>query len=199
MSIATRPTCWTSSKSCKSRQAVRRSGSAALNLAHVASGALDAFWATHIQPWDVAAGVLLIREAGGIVTGRDGNVRPLEPPLPGRRRPTIAPRNARSANRVLPPVSAYLLKKPSSPPFCLFYALVSSSFSQTKIAGRTFADLANLVDQQPARGRVERNLFKTPRVLCSIPLWPRASPGQLPPAAMTHFATTIRPRSIICG
>lgn len=53
-------------------QAVRRSGSAALNLAHVASGALDAFWASHIQPWDVAAGVLLIREAGGIVTGRNG-------------------------------------------------------------------------------------------------------------------------------
>jgi myo-inositol-1(or 4)-monophosphatase len=52
-------------------QAVRRSGSAALNLAHVASGALDAFWATHIQPWDVAAGILLIREAGGIVTARD--------------------------------------------------------------------------------------------------------------------------------
>jgi myo-inositol-1(or 4)-monophosphatase len=54
-------------------QAVRRTGSAALNLAHVASGALDAFWATHIHPWDVAAGVLLIREAGGIVTGRDGS------------------------------------------------------------------------------------------------------------------------------
>jgi len=53
-------------------QAVRRSGSAALNLAHVASGALDAFWATQIHAWDVAAGVLLIREAGGIVTGRDG-------------------------------------------------------------------------------------------------------------------------------
>ncbi len=53
-------------------QAVRRSGSAALNLAHVASGALDAFWATQIHAWDVAAGVLLIREAGGLVTGRDG-------------------------------------------------------------------------------------------------------------------------------
>jgi myo-inositol-1(or 4)-monophosphatase len=53
-------------------QAVRRSGSAALNLAHVASGALDAFWATHIHPWDVAAGVLLVREAGGLVTARDG-------------------------------------------------------------------------------------------------------------------------------
>jgi myo-inositol-1(or 4)-monophosphatase len=54
-------------------QAVRRSGSAALNLAYVASGALDAFWATHIHPWDVAAGVLLVREAGGIVTARDGS------------------------------------------------------------------------------------------------------------------------------
>ncbi len=55
-------------------QAVRRSGSAALNLAYVACGRLDGFWATHIHPWDVAAGVLLIREAGGIVTGRDGAV-----------------------------------------------------------------------------------------------------------------------------
>lgn len=53
-------------------QAVRRSGSAALNLAHVASGALDAFWATHIQAWDVAAGILMIREAGGVVTDRGG-------------------------------------------------------------------------------------------------------------------------------
>jgi myo-inositol-1(or 4)-monophosphatase len=54
-------------------QGVRRSGSAALNLAYVASGALDAFWATHIHPWDVAAGVLLVREAGGVVTARDGS------------------------------------------------------------------------------------------------------------------------------
>jgi len=53
-------------------QAIRRSGSAALNLVHVATGALDAFWASHIHPWDVAAGVLLIREAGGLVTGRSG-------------------------------------------------------------------------------------------------------------------------------
>jgi len=53
-------------------QAVRRSGSAALNLAYVAQGRLDAFWATKIHPWDVAAGVLLVREAGGVVTGRDG-------------------------------------------------------------------------------------------------------------------------------
>jgi myo-inositol-1(or 4)-monophosphatase len=53
-------------------QAVRRSGSAALNFAYVAKGALDAFWATNTHPWDVAAGVLLVREAGGVVTSRSG-------------------------------------------------------------------------------------------------------------------------------
>jgi myo-inositol-1(or 4)-monophosphatase len=59
-------------EAAQAAQAVRRSGSAALNLAHVASGALDAFWATQIHAWDVAAGVLLIQEAGGMITGRDG-------------------------------------------------------------------------------------------------------------------------------
>jgi myo-inositol-1(or 4)-monophosphatase len=53
-------------------QGVRRTGSAALNLAFVARGFLDAFWANFIHPWDVAAGVLLVSEAGGIVTARDG-------------------------------------------------------------------------------------------------------------------------------
>jgi myo-inositol-1(or 4)-monophosphatase len=59
-------------EAAQASQAVRRSGSAALNLAHVAGGALDAFWATHIHSWDVAAGILLIREAGGVITGRNG-------------------------------------------------------------------------------------------------------------------------------
>jgi len=49
-------------------QAVRRTGSAALNLAAVAAGQLDAHWAWQINPWDVAAGILLIREAGGVVS-----------------------------------------------------------------------------------------------------------------------------------
>ncbi|MAT72003.1 MAG: inositol monophosphatase [Planctomycetaceae bacterium] len=53
-------------------QAVRRTGSAALNLAYVACGRLDAHWACEINPWDAAAGVLLIREAGGTVSGCDG-------------------------------------------------------------------------------------------------------------------------------
>lgn len=57
-------------------QAVRRTGSAALNLAYVACGRLDAHWACEIHPWDAAAGVLLIQEAGGTVSGCDG--RPFE-------------------------------------------------------------------------------------------------------------------------
>ena len=53
-------------------QSLRRTGSAALNLAYVAAGRYDAYWATSTKPWDIAAGVLLVREAGGIVTGIDG-------------------------------------------------------------------------------------------------------------------------------
>lgn len=48
-------------------QTVQRTGSAALNLACVACGRIDAFWSTSLKPWDVAAGVLLVREAGGTV------------------------------------------------------------------------------------------------------------------------------------
>lgn len=54
---------------------IRRFGSAALDLAWVAAGRFDAFWERRLQPWDIAAGLLLVREAGGIVsdlTGRDG-------------------------------------------------------------------------------------------------------------------------------
>lgn len=53
-------------------QGIRRSGSAALNLAHVAQGKLDGHWARKISPWDVAAGAILVREAGGQVTASDG-------------------------------------------------------------------------------------------------------------------------------
>lgn len=47
---------------------VRRTGSAALNLAYVASGRLDGFWESGLKPWDMAAGILLVREAGGYVS-----------------------------------------------------------------------------------------------------------------------------------
>lgn len=52
--------------------AIRRTGSTALNLAFVASGRLDATWNFHTNPWDIAAGVLLVQEAGGAVTGIRG-------------------------------------------------------------------------------------------------------------------------------
>ena len=51
---------------------IRRAGSAAIDLAHVACGRVDAFWELRLAPWDVAAGILLVREAGGIVTDFDG-------------------------------------------------------------------------------------------------------------------------------
>ena len=51
---------------------IRRAGAAALDLADVAAGRLDGFWELQLASWDMAAGVLLIREAGGIVTRFDG-------------------------------------------------------------------------------------------------------------------------------
>jgi myo-inositol-1(or 4)-monophosphatase len=55
---------------------MRRPGSAALDLVHVACGHFDAFWELSLAPWDFAAGILLVREAGGVVTtvGGDANV-----------------------------------------------------------------------------------------------------------------------------
>jgi myo-inositol-1(or 4)-monophosphatase len=46
---------------------VRRAGAAALDLAYVACGRLDAFWEMGLSPWDMAAGALLVQEAGGLV------------------------------------------------------------------------------------------------------------------------------------
>jgi len=49
----------------KAAQAIRRDGSAALNLCYVAAGRFDGFWEIKLKPWDVAAGVLIVEEAGG--------------------------------------------------------------------------------------------------------------------------------------
>jgi myo-inositol-1(or 4)-monophosphatase len=57
---------------------IRRFGSAALDLAWVAAGRFDGFWESHLQPWDVAAGILLVREAGGFVTDFRGGDRMIE-------------------------------------------------------------------------------------------------------------------------
>jgi myo-inositol-1(or 4)-monophosphatase len=54
-------------------QAIRRAGSAALDLAYVAAGRFDGFWELKLNPWDIAAGWLLVEEAGGIVTDMGGN------------------------------------------------------------------------------------------------------------------------------
>lgn len=51
---------------------IRRAGSAALDLAYVASGRLDGFWENSLNIWDIAAGVLLVQEAGGLVTDTKG-------------------------------------------------------------------------------------------------------------------------------
>jgi myo-inositol-1(or 4)-monophosphatase len=61
-------------------QSIRRMGSAALNLSYVAAGRLDGYLATSVSIWDVAAGLLLVKEAGGIATGLDGGRLDLERP-----------------------------------------------------------------------------------------------------------------------
>jgi myo-inositol-1(or 4)-monophosphatase len=53
-------------------QTVQRTGSAALNLVYVACGRIDAFWSTSLKPWDVAAGSLIVAEAGGTITSTAG-------------------------------------------------------------------------------------------------------------------------------
>lgn len=57
---------------------IRRCGAASLDLAWVASGRLDGFWERDLKPWDIAAGILMIREAGGFVSDLDGRERMLE-------------------------------------------------------------------------------------------------------------------------
>jgi len=54
-------------------QSIRRTGSTVLNMAYVAAGRFDATWAFGSHPWDIAAGAILVKEAGGIVTKPDGS------------------------------------------------------------------------------------------------------------------------------
>lgn len=66
----------------------RRGGSAALDLCYLAQGSLDAFWEEVLMPWDFAAGIVLVQEAGGVMVGHDGS------------EVTIAPGPLRGANSV---------------------------------------------------------------------------------------------------
>jgi myo-inositol-1(or 4)-monophosphatase len=57
---------------------LRRFGAASLDMAFVAAGRLDGYWERNLQPWDIAAGQLMIRESGGIVSGIQGDDDPLQ-------------------------------------------------------------------------------------------------------------------------
>jgi myo-inositol-1(or 4)-monophosphatase len=57
---------------------LRRFGAASLDMAFVASGRLDGYWERNLQPWDLAAGQIILREAGGIVSGIEGDDDPLK-------------------------------------------------------------------------------------------------------------------------
>ncbi len=59
---------------------IRRMGSAALDLAYVAAGRFDGYWERDLNPWDIAAGIILVQEAGGMVTQIDGSKDPLHGP-----------------------------------------------------------------------------------------------------------------------
>lgn len=59
-------------------QTIHRTGSAALNLAYIAAGRMEGYWSTSLKAWDMAAGVLIVREAGGQVTACDGHPWVLE-------------------------------------------------------------------------------------------------------------------------
>ncbi|HEX2592117.1 MAG TPA: inositol monophosphatase family protein, partial [Rhizomicrobium sp.] len=58
--------------------ALRRFGAASLDLCFVAAGRFDAFWESGLSSWDMAAGLLIVKEAGGLVTDLHGGERPLQ-------------------------------------------------------------------------------------------------------------------------
>ena len=57
---------------------IRRTGSAALDLAWTAAGRFDGYWERNLKPWDLAAGLVILREAGGIATDINGGEKILE-------------------------------------------------------------------------------------------------------------------------
>jgi myo-inositol-1(or 4)-monophosphatase len=75
-------------------QAIRRDGSAALDLCYVACGRFDGFWELKLKPWDTAAGFLILREAGGVVTRLDGSAYDI-------RQPDILASNGRIHERMI--------------------------------------------------------------------------------------------------
>jgi myo-inositol-1(or 4)-monophosphatase len=62
----------------KATRGIRRDGSAALDLCYVAAGRFDAYWEFNLRPWDVAAGILIVEEAGGRVSAAEGSPVPAD-------------------------------------------------------------------------------------------------------------------------
>jgi myo-inositol-1(or 4)-monophosphatase len=81
-------------------RAVRRLGSAAIDLCYVAAGRLDGFWEMHLGPWDIAAGALIVEEAGGRVSATDGG------PF-GARLGNVIASNGRIHDRMVDEIAAY--------------------------------------------------------------------------------------------
>ena len=132
---------------------LRRMGAAALDLAYVAAGRLDGFWQADLKPWDIAAGIVLVREAGGYVTAV------------GRRR--VRPRAGFGACRQSPPARASaqgpggtLLDderpraspRPSRRPNAALIALFSSPAANGRSPRRTAPCLSEGRDSQQAPG-----------------------------------------------
>ncbi|MBW4090527.1 MAG: inositol monophosphatase [Proteobacteria bacterium] len=84
---------------------IRRFGAAALDLAWVAAGRYDGYWELGLKPWDLTAGLLLVREAGGYATDPDGGDDPRESGDVVAANPPLHPvlRDAVAAGRVVPP------------------------------------------------------------------------------------------------
>ncbi len=74
----------------RSASGVRRAGSAALDLCYLAQGSLDAFWEEILMPWDFAAGLVLVHEAGGVLARPDGSELTIAPgPIRGANSPDL--------------------------------------------------------------------------------------------------------------
>ncbi|MDZ7967060.1 MAG: inositol monophosphatase family protein [Nostoc sp. DedSLP03] len=88
-------------------QGVRRSGSASLDLAYVACGRVDGYWERGLSPWDIAAGIILVQEAGGKITAYDGTAVKIES---GRILATNSYIHGSLSNELLrvPPLSAWV-------------------------------------------------------------------------------------------
>jgi myo-inositol-1(or 4)-monophosphatase len=82
----------------KAASGIRRGGSAALDMCYLAQGALDAFWEEILMPWDFAAGIVLVREAGGVLARPDGSELDI---APGRVRAANSPGMLAELRRVL--------------------------------------------------------------------------------------------------